>query len=526
MTHSRMADSFDAGQTADRARGTARRAWSRPAALTGLIALALACAVHDIAAQGRVEVERKVALIADAGSLDPYRDNSVVGVQLQGHLYDQLVDFRGSSFTQTPLVAERWENPDPTTWRFFLRKGIKFHDGKELTAEDVKFSFELAQASPTAKAKVANVTDVKVVERYTVEVKTSGPAASFLANVGWVFILPKADYQARGAEAFGQKPIGSGPYKLERWDKGQRIVLAAFDAYWGGHKAPARIVIRPIAEGSTRLAELLTGGVDVIQDLPVENVKQVRENKDLAVVQGKGIRQIFFPINARADTPLKDRRVRQAINFAIDREAIVRDILQGFGEARTGPFGVAQMGFNPEAARAAAYNPDKARALLKEAGYSSGVDVTWNLCRGCWLKDAEILETVANQLKAVGIRVKINLLEVNQLLANQNTGTFQIGMIRWSRQYDSDTIIAGIQAQSTTQKWYASEQVDALIAKARETLDRTAREKLYQELYKAMVEDPGYVFLHAQDSIWGKRASSDWTFNAFAGNASLTVFYK
>ena len=526
MAHSLMAHSCDAGQTADRAPRTARRAWSRPAALTGLIALALAFAVADIAAQGKVEAERKVALIADAGSLDPYRDNSVVGVQLQGHLYDQLVDFRGPSFTQTPLVAERWENPDPTTWRFFLRKGIKFHDGKELTAEDVKFSFELAQASPTAKAKVANVTDVKVVERYTVEVKTSGPAASFLANVGWVFILPKTDYQARGAEAFGQKPIGSGPYKLERWDKGQRIVLAAFDGYWGGQKAPARIVIRPIAEGSTRLAELLTGGVDVIQDLPVENVKQVRENKDLAVVQGKGIRQIFFPINAKADTPLKDRRVRQAINFAIDREAIVRDILQGFGEARTGPFGVAQMGFNPEAARAAAYNPDKARALLKKAGYSSGVDVTWNLCRGCWLKDAEILETVANQLKAVGIRVKINLLEVNQLLANQNTANFQIGMIRWSRQYDSDTIIAGIQAQSTTQKWYASDQVDALIAKARETLDRTAREKLYQELYKAMVEDPGYVFLHAQDSIWGKRASSDWTFNAFAGNASLTVFYK
>ena len=497
------------------------------AALMGLIVFALPLTVVDISAQGTTgEAERKVALTADVGSMDPYRDNSVVGLEIQGHVFDPLVDFRGPDFTPTPLVAERWENPDPTTWRFFLRKGIKFHDGKELTAEDVKFSFELAQASPTAKAKVANVTDVGVVDRHTVEVKTSGPAASLLANLTFIYILPKADYQAKGAEAFGQKPIGSGAYRVERWDKGQRIILAAFDDYWGGKKAPARILIRPIAEGSTRLAELVTGGVDVIQDVPVENVKQVRENKELAVVQAKGIRQIFFPINARADTPLKDKRVRLAINLAIDRDTIVRDVLQGFGEARTGPFGSRQFGFNPEAAKLLAYNPDRAKALLTEAGHPNGIDVTWNLCRGCWLKDTEILETVASQLKAVGIRVKINLLEVNQLLANQNIGNFQIGMIRWSRQYDSDTIIAGIQAQSTTQKWYANEEVDKLIVKGRETLDRTAREKVYQELYKAMVEDPGYVFLHAQDSVWGKRATSDWSFNAFVGNASMTLFFK
>jgi peptide/nickel transport system substrate-binding protein len=150
----------------------------------------------------------------------------------------------------------------------------------------------------------------------------------------------------------------------------------------------------------------------------------------------------------------------------------------------------------------------------------------WTFCRGCWLKDSEILETVANQLKAVGIRVKLNLIEVNQLFTNQNAGNFQIGMIRWSRQYDSDTIIAGISALSTTQKWYGSPEVDRLIAKGRETLDSAAREKVYQDLYRALVEDPGYIYLHAQDSVWGKRASSDWSFNAFAGNASLTLFFK
>jgi peptide/nickel transport system substrate-binding protein len=499
------------------------RAW----AAAGLLVLGLGGLIAPAPdARAATENERKVALTADAGSMDPYKDNSVVGVQVQGHLYDPLVDFRGPDFTQTPLVAERWENPDPTTWRFFLRKGIKFHDGKELTGEDIKFSIELAQASPTAKAKVSNITDVRVVDRHTVELKTSGPAASLLANLGFIYVLPKADYQARGAEAFSQKPVGSGPYRLERWDKGQRIVLAAFDGYWGGKKSPARIVIRPITESSTRLAELLTGGVDIIQDLPVENVQQVRAQKELEVVQSKGIRQIFFPFNSKADGPLKDPRVRQAVNLAIDRDTIVRDVLQGFGEARTGPFGTKQMGYNPEAAKLLAYNPERAKALLKEAGHPGGIDIVWNICRGCWLKDSEILETVANQLRAVGIRVKLNLLEVNQLFTNQNAGNFQIGMIRWSRQYDSDTIIAGISAQSTTQKWYGNPEVDRLIAKGRETLDRAAREKAYQELYKALVEDPGYIYLHAQDSVWGKRASSDWSFQAFAGNASLTLFFK
>ena len=181
------------------------RAPSPRGAVLYLMLLVLLMASGVTSAQ---EVERKVALNADAGSMDPYKDNSVVGTHMQGHLFDQLLDYRGPNMTQTPLVAERWENPDPTTWRFFLRKGVKFHDGKELTAEDVKFSFDLAFASPTAKSKVANVTDVKVLDRHTVELKTAGPAASLLANLGWVFILPKADYQARGAEAFGQKPIG------------------------------------------------------------------------------------------------------------------------------------------------------------------------------------------------------------------------------------------------------------------------------------------------------------------------------
>jgi peptide/nickel transport system substrate-binding protein len=217
--------------------------------------------------------------------------------------------------------------------------------------------------------------------------------------------------------------------------------------------------------------------------------------------------------------------VRQAINFALDRDTIVKDVLEGFGEARTGPFGPKQMGFNEAASKFYSYDPAKAKQLLKDAGYESGFDLKWMFAKGSYLNDQQIVETVIQNLKAVGIRMSLDQMEVNQLFAKQNDGDFMVGMIRWSRQYDTDTVIAGVSTQGGTQKWFKSDAIDQLIVKARETLDPTARTKVYQDLYQAMVDDPPYVYLHAQDQVWGKRAASNWNINVFSGNASLTLFY-
>ncbi|HXX39767.1 MAG TPA: ABC transporter substrate-binding protein [bacterium] len=496
--------------------------WS--AALAGVLVLALMSV--GTAGWAAPQPELKIALTTDAGSMDPYQDNSVVGLAIQGLIFEPLMDYRGPNFTATPLVATGWQALNTTTWRFFIRQGIKFQDGTPLTADDVQFSIELAKNSPSARGKVANITGVTVVSPYVVDIHTAGPAASLLSNLAYIFIVPKANYQKRGAAAFGLEPVGSGPYRLEQWQKGQQIVLAAFDGYWGGAQSPARLTIRPISEDSTRFAELLTGSVDVIQDVPVEDVAQLQQRRDFAIVQSKGVRQIYFPMNTKTDTPLRLRAVRQAINFAIDRDTIVKDILNGFAQVRTGPWGPGQLGYNADAARFYGYNPDKAKALLKQSGYPNGFSVTWDLCHGCWLKDTEVLQTIANELKAVGIRVNINLIETNQLFTNQDAGHFQIGMERWSRQYDTDTILAGISVQSGTQPYYANPDVDALLAKGRQTLDPAARGKVYQQLFQVLVEDAPFVYTHAQDAIWAKRTSVPWVFTPFVGNAGMTLLNK
>ena len=188
----------------------------------------------------------------------------------------------------------------------------------------------------------------------------------------------------------------------------------------------------------------------------MENVKQVRDNKDLAVLQAKGIRAILFPFNSKADAPLKDKRVRQAINLG-DRP---RDDRPGRPPGlRRGPhraLRAGQYGYNAEAAKILAYNPEKAKALLREAGYPNGIDITWNLCRGCWLKDTEVARG-GGQPAQGGRRPREDQPDRGQPAAGEpeSPANFQIGMIRWSRTYDPDTTVAGLRAQSTIQKWYA-----------------------------------------------------------------------
>lgn len=469
--------------------------------------------------------ERIIALDADIASLDPYLDASVSSLLIQVHLFDPLVDFRGPDLVQTPMLAESWEIVDDTTWRFVLRKGVNFHDGSPLTAEDVKFSIEYGQTDTSVhRAKLQNITEVVVVDPTTVEFKTAALAASLLANLSYIYILPRAAVEAQGIEAFGKSPIGSGPYQFSAWDEGQRVAITANELYWGGIAQPPALTFRPITESATRLAELQTGGVQIIKSIPAESVSMVEGDDALAVLLNKGPRQIFFPINSQAGGPLADARVRQAVNFGIDRQTLVDFILEGFGEVRTGPFAPSQLGFNEEASQFYSYDPERARQLLEDAGYGDGIDVTWNISRGAFVKDSEMIEAIANQLGDIGVNVNINLIELTQLFSEQEEGNFEIGLIRWSRQIDTDTVVAGLRVESAQNPWYANEDVDRLAASGRSTLDTAEREQIYRELYQVMVEDPPFVYIHAQDEAWGKQTSSAWELHPFAGNAGVTLF--
>jgi ABC-type transport system substrate-binding protein len=189
---------------------------------------------------------------------------------LQSHIYDALVDFAGPNLTLRPMLAERWENPTPTVWRFSLRRGVRFHNGDPLTAEDIKFTidYQLANKGSTMNAYLGPTDNAKVIDPYTVEITTSAPFPALLFNLARVHIMPRA-LDKMGADAFAAKPIGSGAYKFVEWQRGQRIVLEANPDYWAGVPTPKRLLFRPIADPSTRAAELRAGGVDIITNPPL-----------------------------------------------------------------------------------------------------------------------------------------------------------------------------------------------------------------------------------------------------------------
>jgi peptide/nickel transport system substrate-binding protein len=246
------------------------------------------------------------------------------------HIYDGLVDFTGPDLALRPMLAERWENPTPTTWRFYLRKGVKFHNGDPLTAEDVKFTidYQLANKGSTINAYLGPTEEAKVIDPLTVEIRTRVPFPALLFNLSRTFIIPRL-VEKVGADVFAAKPIGSGPYKVAEWTRGQRIVLEANVDYWGGVPTPRRLVWRPITDASTRAAELKTGGVDIAVNPPLGQIKELSTGSTV-VLPVKGARVIAYPINTMKK-PLDDARVRQAINYAVDRESIVRTLLGGFG---------------------------------------------------------------------------------------------------------------------------------------------------------------------------------------------------
>lgn len=458
---------------------------------------------------------------AEALSLDHLRDFSVAGLGIHAHIFDPLVDVEGPDFKVVPKLATSWDIVNPTTWRFPLRRGVKFHNGQELTAEDVKFTFERAATPPSIKrSQVATVEKVTVVDPYTVEVTTKQPDAAFLARLGFMYIVSKAAYE-KDPEEFGRRPVGTGRYRVVRWDRGQQLVLEAFEQYWGPKPSVARLIVKPVKEATARAAELQTGRAHVIKGVPVEMARTLGQQPGVNVIVSKGVRQVYFRLNGFRP-PFSNVRVRQAVNYAVDREAIVKHILEGFGEVRTGPFSQKQWGYDPNV-QEYTYDPDKARRLLREAGYASGVDVTFDIGSHV-VKGVEIAEAIANQLRQVGIRVRLNVLEQGKIFENVRTGNFDISVTTWSRQADPDSIVAGLGLHSSNKRGFKDERVDALIEENLRTLDPAKRLQVLHRLHRAIVEAAPWLMVHAQDEVFGVREGVPWTPYPFGGNAGMVYF--
>jgi peptide/nickel transport system substrate-binding protein len=462
-----------------------------------------------------------VAIGEEAESLDPPTSMLFTSEVYQQHIFDTLVGIEGDDLKPVGLLAERWETVNPTTWRFHLRRGVKFHNGKALEAEDVRYSFQqYADAKNRRSVYARGIQKVEVRDASTVDLITAEPQASLLFNLTRLQILPRDAREKAGAQGFNQQPVGTGPYRFVEWRRDQQLVLEANPGYWRGPVAPRRLVFRPIKDATTRAAELRSGGVDIIAGPPVPQLDAL-DGGETQVVPVKGGRIIIYVFNV-AQPPFDKQKVREAVNLAVNREAIVKNVLGGRGLVMAGPFTPAWLGFDP-AVKPHPYDPARARQLLAEAGYPQGFETPWAISSGIFLKDTEIAEAVASQLRQVGVRVKLTPTERAKIQKDAQEGTFQ-GMtsVAWGTQFEPDPMLNWV----FMRPHLGIPRIQELVKQGRSETDLEKRRKIYQELYRTAHDEAMWLFVHAQDELWAKRRDVPWTPHNITGSKAIVYYFQ
>lgn len=483
--------------------------------LTAILLLVLAFGtVHAQVANDTIVV----GIHADIQNLDPHNFRHRETETVLRNIYDGLVT-RGPDMQPVPELAESIRQLDERTWEFVLRQGVLFHDGTEMTAEDVAFSInryvqEGAMAGMTSPRKdlLGPVTHAEAVDTYTVHIHMSEPWTVFLPYLVHHMIVPKSV-----GDGLVEVPIGTGPFKFVEWVQGSHIVLERFDEYYGGapdlgRRGPAparRVVFRIIPETATRLAALRAGEIDIMTLVPVHAIGDIISHPDLELRPVAGTRSYFMEMNVRR-APFDDVRVRQALNYALDIDLIVDEFLDGLGQPLTTILSPLSFGHNDEL-QPYPYDPAKARELLAEAGYPNGF--TFNLSVEDHRRD--IAEAYAFMLSEVGINVNIVPWgDRNAMVDAMARGELDAMLTDWG---DSTMDPTGIfipklrTGDRGNYGGYSNVEVDRLIEMAESTLDREERAALYWQAQEIVYNDAPFVFEYITQELYAQsKRISGW----------------
>ncbi len=440
-------------------------------------------------------------------------------VMVETHMLENLVDIQGQDLKVTPILAESWHSVDPTTWEFKLRKGVKWHNGDDFTSEDVRWTMERMKDPKGQRAyMVGQFASVEAPDPLTVVIKTKAPYGPMIAQLTDIAILPKKAFEAMGAEEFNRKPIGTGPYKMVEWVRDQRLVMEANPNWWRGSVTPQRLVFRTITDPATRVAELRSGGVQVIQSVPAAELEKL-DGGDTRVVNISEGRIMIYPFNM-TKKPFDDVRVRQAILYGTDRPGIVKALLGKYGTLLTGPFTSKWMGFNKDV-QAYPYDQERAKKLLAEAG-ASNLEFEWNVTNGVFLKDREVSEALSNQLGRIGLKMNLRQTERAKLQQDFNAGNFQLTSVAWGTRPDPDPMLSSIVSSRDSNTDTGLKQ---LIQQGRQEVDEAKRRDTYQQVHRRMAEQAEWLFVYAQAETFGKRANVEWDGVPTHGSLAINLFY-
>lgn len=481
----------------------------------------------------------RMASQGDATSLDPHSHNESFTNYFLANIYEGLVA-RDKTFEIAGQLAESWEQVDATTWRFNLRDGVTFHDGSAFTADDVIFSMDRA-LSETSNFKhvLASVEGYSAVDDMTVEIVTKAPNPILLNDLLDLMILDKQWAEANGAaepinlqaeeKAFSATNAnGTGPFSVVSRAQGERTTLTAFEGYWGETGNVSDVDFTPINNAATLVSALLSGEVDLVMPLPLQDIARVEAGEGVKVVSSAEARTMYIGMDQWRDqiiespvegNPFLDLRVRQAIAHAVDAQAIIDRVMQGQATLATQYVMDKVNGYNPDLSRLD-YNVDTAKALLAEAGYPDGFELTMDCSTDRYVNDGQICQATVSLLARVGITVNLIAQPKAQFFPKVVAPDFGTSffLLSWTPStMDSLNVFQNVlgtrDLDNGVGAWNISgcsvPEADALAAEAAVTMDAAAREKMLQDAMALMVEDVCLVPLHVQQLVWGAAENID-----------------
>ncbi|SFE61020.1 peptide/nickel transport system substrate-binding protein [Paenibacillus algorifonticola] len=413
-----------------------------------------------------------------------------------------------------PGLAVSWERTDDLTWRFKLKEGVKFHNGDPFTAADVKFTLERVakDKSLVDYSSYSNIDQVNVIDEFTVDVITKEPDPILLARLSRISsgILPAAYFEKVGVKGFMDDPVGTGPYKFSKWIKDDRIELVKNTDYHGEKPNWDRVVFRTIPESTTRISELLTGSIDIAVIIPPGDIQRVKDSGSTYYVDKESARVQSLLVRQTPGTVTENPKVREAIELAIDKKAVIDNVLGGAGVPTQEAIGPGILGHSPELFNTDIYNVERAKQLLAEAGYPDGVELTLSSPAST----KEVAETLAAYLTEASFKVNLEILEQTQYKQRDNSNTFKElalqgkGNSMFEAPLQLEIFITENAAGQTD---YSNKEVDELLKAAATNLNDEERAEQYERAQAILAQDRPRIFLYQNKFNYGVNNRIDFT---------------
>ena len=431
-------------------------------------------------------------------------------------LFDSLIQ-RDDTMKLVPVLAESYKNTGPGEWTFTLRRGVKFHNGESLTAQTIKWNVENAVRTDVKRDVTWQAFDhVDVVDDYTFKFFTKQPDPVFPQRLIRFFILPQQYFQRVGEQGFINAPVGSGPYRFIERVPDSYAKLEAFDDYWGPNASLRDVVFRIVPDAATRFSALAAGEVDFISPLTPDQVKTVNANPltKAAYVSSDRIAYCqFWPESPQGGRELRDPRVRQAINYGVNTDNIVKFVLDGLSVRIPTIFPPTTFAYDTNL-KPYPYSPDRARALLREAGFADGFSINMEVPANFLLPaTGDVCQAMVGDLAKIGIKVNLKTVELGAMVNLRDTK--QIAPIffwSWGTDFlDPEPFVRGILNTKSPYTFYGKPAWDQAMDQAATTLESAQRVAIYKTLQEQIYADPPYIFLYATDNIYGMRRDIQMT---------------